>query len=846
MKPKIYLLLIFAFFLAVNSCKDVEEPDLPPITDNPDPNPNPDPDPSENLPKLSVTITLPANSDIDLGATSLLTGFIEFPVNESGNASAVIPSGSTRISYLLDDQDNVLLMGFINESQKEISPASTAEVLAYFSSDLVFGPGELDERLFGNFHELPGFKSFSEAVQARISQNPKLLEGLGIESELRKFYEELGPDREEIDIRARQINVSPTGVKSGIQIYDIDFQNIELKNRFRRRTHAFLFKTAFKDKDGNETVLIPSIGGSEKAKSDFSVVPTNAIQSFLGVLSDWAAGSGMEFAETVSDPVNIPLEENESEATYKVRIIGAGTLDYPNANSKMTNDENKKWNRLMIETFALDFLLPAMSAVIGYETKKGDSPYLQNYKGFVEMIEKIVAAEPVLSDYIEKGDFKQALKKFLELIFDAEKGNWPDLVKAFMSGVANAQDGKGILETPSQVNQKTAKVLRIMSLVDNVILATDIGRFSYHILNSNSLEEFTVTARNNDIKLLPKETSVTVFTNKEFTVETKTELSDGQAFLYKWSTSGTFGTIRDNLGNNGKSFENGQKTVTYRAEGSNIPDGAKETISVTVYVKQGPNETKIGEATSTLTVKPASLVLKPDGVTLSGKDKQSIALYVEWANGDAFEQASSFEYKYEWSTPGKYGKFEGTMANATTLRPRLSYQALDKDVEEEEEDLKVDVYMRNKDGGDWFKYHTAEGKVKINNDDKIKILQLPLTVFTSKSATSQHGGGTNFLHATFPPDENYEEFTVRFYGYKKPTIPVSEGRTFSWKAENSPPVRIDLNRQLSAPRYIDKMPDDVIGIYYLTNGAASAENTAKNATRLQEFGGMVEVKIRLK
>ncbi|MGY6544832.1 MAG: hypothetical protein ACXIU2_08525, partial [Cyclobacteriaceae bacterium] len=279
---------------------------------------------------------------------------------------------------------------------------------------------------------------------------------------------------------------------------------------------------------------------------------------------------------------------------------------------------------------------------------------------------------------------------------------------------------------------------------------------------------------------------------------------------------------------------------------SNIPDDAKETITVVAYVKQGQNESKIGEATATVSVKPARLEIKPDGVTLQGKEKQSLALYVEWANGDAFENASTFDYKYEWSTPGKYGKFDGSMINATTRNPRIIYQALDEDVEEAEEDLKVDIYMRRKDGGDWFKYHTAEGKVKIENDEKLKILHLPLTVFTSYHTNSQHGGGTNFLHASFPRSDDYERISVRFYGYKRTTIPSSEGRAFSWDTEVGAPIRINLNNQVSADRYIDKVPDNLIAIYYLTNSAASGTRVPELAAGLQTFGGQVEVKIRLK
>lgn len=848
MKSKIYLLLFLTLFLGVNSCKDTEIPDQPPITDNPDPDPEP-----TNLPTLDINVVFPENVNIDLTGAKVIGGLKEFGLQ--GNSSKVfVTQGNSQLAFLQDKDDNILLLGFINDKNKTLSVQSSAEALAFLGLAGFTLPASVQRRYPDEATSFPGMDEFKKKLSDLYVSDPMLFTTEKYLADLENFVKSIYERGEEIDIRARQINVDPTGYKSGIQVYENDFQSILVRNQYLRDAHAFLYKMSFKDKEGNKTVLFESKNFNQSFNpaivSETPIDAANKSGGVMGVITDQIAGNGLEVFMKETGPISISLGENESEAEYALRVVGPTFNNF--AQNRMTTKELDKYTELALQTFLKEALLPAVTFIINRNMKvDGDDAWPLDLLNSVTT--SFIEQYPDVVKKVEEGNYREALKETLENVIinpaqdaAADKAKEKLLNMIYSKYAKEPEFGNFYDDKEIQTKKKTAKFLKAFELMERALQAWDTGRLIAHLHNASPIEEFTVTARQHDIKLLPKEASVTVFTNKDFTVETKTELSDGQAFLYKWSTSGTYGTIRDNIGNNGKEFENGQKTVTYRAEASNIPDDAKETITVVAYVKQGPNETKIGEATSTFTVKPANLVIKPDGVTLVGKEKQTVALYVEWANGDAFEQASSFDYKYEWSTSGKYGMFDGTMKNTTTMRSRLTYQALDEDVEEGEDILKVDVYMRRKDGGEWFKYHTAEGKVKVNNDEKLKILHLPLTVFTSKIANSTAGGGTNFLHASFPRDDNYEAFTVRFYGYKRPSIPISEGRTFSWSADRNPPVRIDLNRQVALDKYIDKIPDHLIAIYYNTNSSASGDRLPDLAARLATLGGNVEVKIKLK
>ncbi|WP_194973454.1 hypothetical protein [Aquiflexum lacus] len=829
MKIKSTLLLLLVFFLAVGSCKETEEPDLPLLTDDPVLQ-----DPAKDIPTIDLKVILPNGVNVDLSKATLLTGFISYPVSNNGDTKAKINSGTTRITHLLDEQGDVVMMGFVNAQNKEISLESTAQVVAYYSSGVVYGLEDLDVRFFKDFESLPGFDNLKQAIFSGMKGNPKFLASPGLRSSIEIFLDELNVEGDLVDIRARQINVDPTGFKSGIQIFEENFQNIQITNRFRRRTHAFIYKTSFKNKEGIETVLIPRVGGSDKAEKDLLLTPTLGIQSFVGVLSDWASGNGMAFAATTTESIPIPLGPSESEATYKVRIVGPGLLDYPNM--MMTDDELAKWNRLMIETFTLDYLVPVISKLLGHNK----SAMSQSFGKFITIIEGIISVEPVLKDLIEKGEFQIALKGFLNVLFTKKSGEWDKMVTAMMEGVANfntATDPNYFKETTEQITEKTESLLKVMKVVDNFMFAADISRSAGQIALSNSLEEFTAKALEHDIILSPKEASVTNFAAEELTVHTKTELGDGQAFLYKWSTSGKYGHLRDNLGNKGTEIENGQKTISYKAETSvaNLPDNAIEIITVTAYVKQGQNLTKIGEAQASIAVKPARLEVKPNNVTLMGEQK--IKLYIEWANGDPFYITDDpFDYKFEWSTPAVYGNFEGGVNTVTTTVPYITYQALDREVEKASETISVQAYIKSKDSDRWIRYDDITGNVNIENDENIKILHVMLHAVSLPNPCD--GCFTNWLQATFPKEDNHESYTVRFYGFKKQAIPSVEGKTYSWKADQEVPRSIDFSRHTN-------IPENRIGVWILNNSGGKGHNP-NLLNKLREFGGMVEVKIKLK
>lgn len=62
-------------------------------------------------------------------------------------------------------------------------------------------------------------------------------------------------------------------------------------------------------------------------------------------------------------PVAIPLEDNESEAEFKIRVVGPGVP----ALDAQTDYEEERLLNLSLQTLTFDFLLPAMLDMVDHK-----------------------------------------------------------------------------------------------------------------------------------------------------------------------------------------------------------------------------------------------------------------------------------------------------------------------------------------------------------------------------------------------------------------------------------------------------------------------------------------------
>jgi molybdopterin synthase catalytic subunit len=777
MKNLKFLLSFFIFISLVSSCSEEEI----------DPNLNPGTNPVGTVfPTTDVNVILPAGTSIDLSKTKLLSGFAEFPVDNAGKSKIRFASGTTKLAFLVDETGNSLMMGFITDAKKEISIETTASVLVYFGLGVSLQPIEIQKKYLEGYSAMEGMAEFTQTIKEEFSKNPEMIRNGGFINSFTDYLSTFAP-ADTIDIRAKQIQVDPNGFKSGIQVYELDHQNVQIRNQYRRRAHAFAYKTAFKDKDGVETIIKSRIGGTDAAEKDIAVSPTGAITSFTGTLRDWMLGKGPEFAMTENGPVNLPIKESESEATYKVRIVGPGAGNL--GGLSLTSAERDKLNRLVLETFAMDFFLPLIFDVIGM--KDVLSIPKSNFTNLITAIDLFVKGSPLIEKLLEDGNYGKALQESMLLgTNELANAKFDDVVKAVALGgleIIKANKPGSVTETAEDIGKKAKSLLNAMKYADILIKIVDYNRLMNHIVMSDYNAEFTAKVKADDLVMSPKEE--TIITSKYYTVkvETKTVLAEGESFVYKWSTPGKF----IYLWHQNKKLteaETSTATMTYRSDtkASDLSDDSNlDLIKVEVFTKKGTTLTRIGDAEAKINVQKIKLVMKPDNITLRGG--QSVRLYLERTDGiNDIVQNSALDYKVEWETPGAYGKFNGTLRSATTMGNALNYEVLDKEVREAKENITARVYFKAKADSEWTLRETVKGTLKIDNDPNKIILDVALETRTWDNSGSKNCNvGVNMM-AVVPVHPKAKKYTVTFYGFKKPSS--WENRTRSWLPGQTPPV----------------------------------------------------------
>ncbi len=770
----LFLALLVAFVI---SCKEEEIPGS---------NPNPDPD-SPNVSKpmaktVDVNVVLPTGSTVNLSKTKLSTGMMDFNVDASGKTKAVLPDSIFRIAYLLDENNRILLMGIIHEKNKTIDAGSTAEALFYLGAGVFYRPKPVIHQYLAASSTLPGMQAFRNKISEMIKNDIGLIDNGAFVQPLAEYLAEYSKEVRPIEIRSGQIFVDPITFQSGIQIFENDALTVKLANTYRRRAHAFFYKTAYKPKGSKEeTVLLSSIGESEKATVSKEIEPTSAFSSTLGTIFDWVIDKGIEYGRKETDPISLPLGDNEDEATYKVRVVGTSFL--PTMTPQMTQEERKTWEKLMVKQFYLDFIAPILTEM--FSEIKGN----QDTNFGLEAFEYFLSQSPAIWELIEKGDFKKATEETVKYLLLDKDGQ--ELQKEFIELLVNKYKN---LPNPTWIDldrdynnaNATEKYIKLIKAVELTVKLLDMAKLTAEIAMSNRIDVFTAKAIRSDVKINPNESTVIPFSNLALKAESKAKLSEGQSFLYKWSTTGKYGIIVS--GNQKGAFiETSSATVNFRSEknASELEENNFETVKVEIYIKSGTTLSFVNEGKASVNVVKSKLVMRPDDITLSGKNKESVTLYLERSDFvNDIISTSTLEYKVEWSLSGGCGMIDGITKTATTRGNKIVYQALDEKSDECIETVTAHVYFR-KPGEDWVLREKVTGKVKISNDPKKIILNVPLITKDWKlSANGGYTTGVNLI-APVPIHEKAVKYTVKTYGFK--IANNRENRSWTWLAGQAAP-----------------------------------------------------------
>lgn len=775
----VFCLLISVLYLACK--KDIKEDKEPEVIV------------PSNFDMKEIEIIVPASSAFKPAGSKVFSFGTEQTVDASGKAKVAFQKGSSTIAYVFDNNKKLMLAGFITDSAKVISPASTAKVLLYLGYNIPLQPDTLSVYFLNNIDKLPGAKDWGKEFETLFLADPLTLSNKSFVAPLRARMALMIDQTPAIDIRSKvaDIQVDANDIKSGLQVSDDGLSKFKITNNYRRRAYAFLYKMSYKDMTGSPHDIKNKIETSTKADKDMQVDPVSAINGFFSEIGKNIEGKGLESFSVTSGPFPLELEDNESEAIYKLRVVGPGNMGKPG----LTDAEKSKLTRLEMETFLYDLIIPAVGMIVSAPDKpvNGVAPSVNRDLKADALLTLLKSMPDVLTE-VSNGNYKEALKKLLLNVYNDGTGV---LMKELFMIALDKESVTGGVST--FFNERFENLLFILSMTDAALGASDLIRITAHALSSSVMEEWEMKARSGQVKLLPERSVVVTFQQQKLTAEIKNLT---QTAYYEWSTSGKYGKLTDTKGHTDQlSFSSPDKDVFYVSKVSDATLSDGDNLEY-IYVTAFAGGVKVGTDTAVINVKKDKYEMKPSGVTVSGKDgsRHEVRMYLEKPDGsNNIAPNSTTDYKVIWTTAGKYGKLNAkdiTGVKTVTLYDDNSvyYECLDKDTKEGTETINARVYSKAKSEPEsaYKIFDEVIGTVKINNDPKKVFLQIPTTFLhgdTVKGPYTNTSGNIYYSYicqkatvAQVPEVKDAKSYSLRFYGQVKPTIGAYTNH--SWTPEN--------------------------------------------------------------
>lgn len=825
----------FALMLIV-SCQEDPEPT----------NPTNPPIPEGNFEVKDLQVNLPQGSSYNFEGSELLSFGESFPVGPDGKTKTVSTPGVASIVYLFDKADKPILAGFITDQISEISPKSTANVLLSYAVGLnLREPGFL--KLFlEQIDGLPEAVAWQEQFTELWKSDPQVLNKGTYTSELREVMAKLVPEPKVIDIRAKvsDISVDEGDFKSGLQIFEDGLGQFSVNNQYRRRAHAFLYKMSYKDMQDKSHQILSEIGPTTDADKDFAVSPTSAITSVTGVLGSAIEGKQSDFAMVKSGPIKLDLLEIESEASYKIHIVGPGRPQP----LPITAAEISKYQRLEIETFVLDFFFPLFMEVFGYKDNLKGGGIDSNsgpVEKFIESTEVFLKATPEVYEMIKGGNYFRASEKTFELFIVGTLDSKLEELSMSAFEVLKDKATKGGFKvgnlSTGDVEKKIGRIATILKVINAAMLAGDFIIIGDNIENSRQLENWTIKARSAKVTLSPKESTVRSRGSKVIEAEIKNLEEGGDTHpFFVWKTSGEFGYIQDTKGNKGESFESSDAKITYYSNTS-AADLPEENNFEYVYVEAFLGSQSIGKDTVKLNLRKSVYELKPNGITLSGKkgNANSAKLHLERTDGSAPDFSDK---KVVWTTAGQYGKLARSLDFSTSITTygsnSIHYECTDKDTKKASEKVFARIYAKSSDGNDYFLYEELEATININNDDKTIVRHYALQQVNTTGGANPNCMTADTWGTYVAKEPNAVSYTWTLLEVEKTIIGVP--KIYSWKEGEGQTVHPYF------PGLLQYGLNNLGGQYFV--GYAGRSYHCTNNTLLPLFSnkGMAEVVITLK
>ena len=772
---------------------------------------------------VDVQVNLPTDSDLDLSGTTIFTLARPSTVETNGSSELPFNPGTGQLAFLMDGEDNLLLAGFLTDDRKEISVATTTEVMLYFSLGYTKTPDNLKQPYVNAVQQIAGYQNLVSDIEALFVADPLMYTKGDYTSAINAKIAEI-TTIEWIDESAR-IAVDSKDTRSGITISDVDDSNIQLQNSQPRRAHTFVYKKSFKDEDGNETQID---NYTSNPITDFKVEPgrKNSGDETQSVSIQQQCEVGTNFIEnsTTSEPINLPLSEGESSADYEVVVVGPGTGKSGSGNREFTPTERVKFEQLSKESYILDNFLPTLLDIGG---NKGMLPPFGDSKeqDMVNAVLPFLEANTEALNLVLENDFDSASKKFIPDLYEdiRQSNDLRELLKNVYDVVDGGEFPNTFVQSQELIETGEARLKSLTHIIDQNINSYDNKCNNYGMEQNASLESWTVTSSDGNVKLSAANGCIQLRGYVDITARVTTELAAGDELEYEWSTTSNFGGNVNDFTNSGTSITSSKETVSFSSTALNSELSAGdniETVTVKAFVKNANGRTEVGSDEIQVCILKDSFIIKPNGICIEGNS--GVVLKLIHNDGETTIPNSETDYKVVWTTSGTYGNFlDGNTIATTYNSDAMPYQSFDTEVKKGIDTFTAVIYGKPKDGtGDYQLVNEAEAAICVNNDPK-EIVRLIDSQFILIVGPVVGDGTHNAHYNTFKvfPHEDAIRYKLEVLDYKYQGVSQSSQiRSFSWDANDETYLRTVGDETFYWPLY---------GLHNSINTVQPSYNAAK-------------------
>jgi len=574
-------------------------------------------------------LELPSGSPVAPSTCKVLALTGKSAVADDGSFPVLAPKEGKFQVCLTDAAGNLMLTGFAGPTGAKISARETAVTLAYYALGGFALPPEYDEALLDLIRASSAIDTLAAVIETKFLTNPMVITDgdddltAAIEAarddlvpEMAKFSASVQPEKVPLPFAARpvaanttsnkliQIDPDATTMQSGIQIFqNPSGEGIVAQNSFRRWPSMVCYQTGKENEQGVREDFYPP-----RQIGDFYNIPSTDRLEFFNAIWDVISGDS-PYAPILSDPVDLPLAEGSQKTFYKIVVLGP-TLDFvtiPPVWSDtlffaFADSWDNKMDSLVFKTFWLDFAWPVIETFLFV---KGANTQQAKLDSFVDEFKSLCDSRLANLGVILRSKEDTFLIFAVQLVLDTLKNDGRfriDFLNACQKALKQSALNRANFEAMEGKLKAMSNAAAVVAAIQVAFASVDVAAVIKDLQSSRSGEVWSATVIPAKVHLEPSKATVTQNqVSASFTASVGGS-PDG-TFVYRWSTTGTYGIISDNAGKQGKNFDSTQKTVYYMVDPGAMINGELDTITVEVFDDDGSGTIpagafSIGKATS--------------------------------------------------------------------------------------------------------------------------------------------------------------------------------------------------------------------------------------------------------